>query len=45
MVIDFHTHIFPEAIAAKTISALGDLAGVKAATDGTLQGLLASMEE
>ena len=44
MVIDFHTHIFPDTIAAKTISSLGSLAGVKAATDGTLKGLLASME-
>ncbi len=44
MVIDFHTHIFPEKIAAKTIEQLEKRAGIKAATDGTLQGLLASME-
>ncbi|MBP3609539.1 MAG: amidohydrolase family protein [Lachnospiraceae bacterium] len=44
MVIDFHTHIFPEKIAAKTIEQLEKRADVKAATDGTLQGLLASME-
>lgn len=45
MIIDFHTHIFPDKIAAKTIESLGGLAGVKAATDGTLNGLLDSMEQ
>ena len=45
MIIDFHTHIFPDKIAAKTIESLGTLAGVKAATDGTLNGLMNSMEK
>lgn len=45
MIIDFHTHIFPDKIASKTIESLGSLAGVKAATDGTLNGLLNSMEK
>ena len=45
MIIDFHTHIFPDKIAAKTIESLAAIAGVKAATDGTLNGLLASMEK
>lgn len=45
MIIDFHTHIFPDKIAAKTIESLGTLAGVKAAADGTLNGLLDSMEK
>ena len=44
MVIDFHTHIFPDKIAVKTIESLGAIAGVNAATDGTLNGLIASME-
>lgn len=44
MVIDFHTHIFPEKIAARTIELLEAKGGLKAATDGTLAGLLASME-
>lgn len=44
MVIDFHTHIFPEKIAARTIALLEAKGGLKAATDGTLDGLLASME-
>ena len=45
MVIDFHTHIFPETIAATTISALETKAGMKAATDGTINGLLTSMDK
>ena len=44
MVIDFHTHIFPDKIAAKTIEHLEQVGGITAATDGTLTGLLASME-
>ena len=44
MVIDFHTHIFPDKIAARTIESLGAIAGVKATTDGTLNGFLKSME-
>ncbi|MGN0506951.1 MAG: amidohydrolase family protein [Lachnospiraceae bacterium] len=44
MVIDFHTHIFPDAIAARTIRKLEENSGISAATDGTRNGLLASME-
>lgn len=44
MVIDFHTHIFPDKIAAKTIEHLEKVGGIRAATDGTLNGLLSSME-
>ena len=44
MVIDFHTHIFPDKIAAKTIEHLAWVGGITAATDGTLSGLLSSME-
>ena len=44
MIIDFHTHIFPEKIAGKTIESLENLSGIKASTNGTLEGLLASME-
>ena len=44
MVIDFHSHIFPYKIAAKTIEHLAQVGGIKAATDGTLSGLLSSME-
>ncbi len=45
MIIDFHTHIFPDKIAEKTIAALSEVAGVTAATDGTLKGLLTSMDK
>lgn len=45
MVIDFHTHIFPEAIAARTIASLESRAKINAYSDGTLPGLLRSMEE
>lgn len=45
MVIDFHTHIYPDKIAARTIEALTHSAKkVKAHTDGTLRGLLDSMK-
>ncbi len=45
MVIDFHTHIFPDAIAPKTIPFLEQESGIRAATDGTINGLLHSMEQ
>lgn len=51
MIIDFHTHIFPDKIAAKTIGILEHniekQAGVhqNAVLDGTLAGLQASMRE
>ena len=44
MIIDFHTHIFPDKIAVRTIEALEAKAGLTASTDGTLNGLLTSME-
>ncbi len=45
MIIDFHTHVFPEKIAAATIAQLEDKSGLRAATKGTLDALLASMEQ
>ncbi len=45
MIIDFHTHIFPERIAEQAISSLEEHAGIKAATDGTLEGLRDSMRQ
>lgn len=45
MIVDFHTHMFPEKIAAKTIAKLENIAQVKAFTDGTESGLVASMKE
>ena len=43
MVIDFHTHIFPDKIAARSIEHLENASGITAATNGTLNGLLDSM--
>lgn len=45
MIIDFHTHIFPEKIAASTIERLEKGSGLTASTDGSAQGLLSSMDE
>ena len=44
MIIDFHTHNFPDKIAERTISLL-EAHGTKANTNGTLQGLKDSMKE
>jgi predicted TIM-barrel fold metal-dependent hydrolase len=44
MIIDFHTHVFPDRIAQKTIDLLSARAGIPAFSDGTVQGLLAAME-
>jgi uncharacterized protein len=41
--IDFHTHIFPDHMALKTVSAVRGRAGIDAYTDGTLEGLKGSM--
>ena len=45
MIVDFHTHIFPERIAARTIALLEERGGIRATTDGTVEGLLHAMEE
>ncbi len=51
MIIDMHTHIFPESIASRAIASLekkadaGSGAHMKANTDGTYNGLLKSMRE
>ncbi|MDD5953160.1 MAG: amidohydrolase family protein [Oscillospiraceae bacterium] len=45
MIVDFHTHIFPEKIASKTIAALEAKANSKAFTDGTLASLKRSMAD
>ena len=43
-VIDIHTHVFPDAIADKTIVALSERAKSRAYANGKLQGLLESMD-
>ncbi len=42
--IDFHTHAFPDQVAASAIPALEKKGNVKAYLDGTVSGLLASMD-
>ncbi len=44
MIIDFHTHVFPDAIAQRTIAHLEDKGGMKAHIEGTLTGLKCSMK-
>lgn len=44
-IIDFHTHIFPDKIADKTISHLAEVCKEKPHTNGKKDGLLHSMEE
>lgn len=44
MIIDFHTHIFPEEIATKTISHLEKVGNTSAFTNGTISDLKRSME-
>jgi predicted TIM-barrel fold metal-dependent hydrolase len=47
MVIDFHTHVFPDAIAAKTVTALEESINhvFVPVTDGTLKGLVGHMDK
>lgn len=44
MVIDFHTHIFPDKIASATIEALSKSASILPHSDGTYDGLISKME-
>ncbi len=43
MIVDFHTHCFPDDLAARALPRLEERAGVKAALDGTLGALRRSM--
>ena len=45
MLIDFHTHVFPDRIAAKTIALLSEKGGIPAFSDGSVDGLLSEMEK
>lgn len=45
MIIDFHAHCFDDRIAASAIDALQDKARIRAAHDGTINGLAAHMAE
>lgn len=44
MIIDFHTHIFPDKIADRTISYLAQKADILPSTNGKVKGLLEEME-
>jgi predicted TIM-barrel fold metal-dependent hydrolase len=39
MIVDIHTHIFPEKIASRSITSLEEKAGINATTNGMLSGL------
>jgi len=45
MIIDFHTHMFPDALAAKTIPYLSEISGFKNQTDGTLKETIENMDK
>ena len=44
MIIDFHTHTYPDKIAAKTVELLAGRSGTVPHSDGTLMGLESDME-
>lgn len=44
MLIDFHTHCFPDPVAAKAIPKLAGIGGLTPFTDGTVGGLLREMD-
>ncbi len=45
MIIDFHTHIFPDKIATKTIEFLSGKGGIPPFSEGTSASLVSKMEE
>lgn len=45
MIIDFHTHVFPEKIAEKALKSLSDSSRAVPYTDGTINGRSRSMKE
>ena len=45
MIIDFHTHYFPEFIAKQTVDMLAEFSGIPYYGDGTINGLLEFMKK
>ena len=45
MIIDFHTHVFPDKIASKTIESLSKIASILPNADGTVDGLISALEK
>lgn len=43
-IIDFHTHAFPDALARRAVASLEESGNISAYGDGTIKGLLASMD-
>lgn len=43
MIIDFHTHTFPEKVSSKIVDHLGKVAHIRPFTDGSIAGLRSSM--
>jgi predicted TIM-barrel fold metal-dependent hydrolase len=44
MIIDFHTHVFPDKIAKRTIDLLSEMGSISPSSDGTVSGLVEKME-
>lgn len=44
MVIDFHTHVWPDKIARATVNKLKQMGNIPAYSDGTVSGLITSMK-
>lgn len=45
MIIDFHTHAFPEKIASRALNILKDKINIEPFTDGTVEGLINKMDQ
>lgn len=45
MVIDFHTHAFPDALAPRAVKSLSENSALEPFADGTIEGLKKSMQE
>ncbi len=45
MIIDFHTHTFPDAIAGRVVKQLGGVSHTLPFSDGTMDGLVSSMKK
>ena len=45
MIIDFHTHIFPDKIASAALASLSDIIHLEPSMNGTIDGIRASMEK
>ena len=45
MIIDFHTHAFPDTLAPRAIGVLTEKSGLKPTHDGTAQGLVSNLDK